>query len=158
MNRTVWNLWTAWILCMKKEFSITNTSIRYRCAIQSNYIDEQFGDDNIVHLQQFIQPLSHSVKLSDNKTQSRLSHIITLPVLLWQLGVHHRWGWVTSEPPFWKRIPRLLSRTWVYRKPVFSSQKFRYLSVVPSHTVLILNFNRVNHFEMADRERAKHLI
>jgi hypothetical protein len=38
-------------------------------AIESNYIDEQSGNDNVVHLQQFIEPLSHSVKLSDNKTQ-----------------------------------------------------------------------------------------
>ena len=59
-------------------------------AIRSNYIDEQFGNDNIVHLQQFMQPLSHSVKLSDNKIISRLSHIVTIPVLLLQLGVHHR--------------------------------------------------------------------
>jgi hypothetical protein len=47
-------------------------------AIQSNYIDEQFVNDNIVHLQPFLQPLKHSVKLGDNKTQLQLSHIITI--------------------------------------------------------------------------------
>ena len=44
------------------------------------YFDEQFVNDNIVHLQPFLQPLKHSVKLSDNKTQLQLSHIITLTV------------------------------------------------------------------------------
>jgi RNase H-like domain found in reverse transcriptase len=49
-------------------------------AIQSNYIDEQFVNDNIVHLQQFLQPLKHSVKLGDNKTHLQLTHIITITV------------------------------------------------------------------------------
>ena len=49
-------------------------------AIQSNYIDEQFVDNNIVHLQQFLQPFKHSGKLGDNKTQLQLSHIITKTV------------------------------------------------------------------------------
>ena len=49
-------------------------------AIQSNYIDEQFVNNNIVHLQPFLQPLKHSVKLGDNKTQLQLSHIITITV------------------------------------------------------------------------------
>ena len=34
-------------------------------AIQSNYIDEQFVNNNIVHLKQFLQPLRYSVKLGD---------------------------------------------------------------------------------------------
>ena len=49
-------------------------------AIQSNYIDEEFVNNNIVHLQQFLQPLKHLVKLGDNKTQLQLSHIITITV------------------------------------------------------------------------------
>ena len=49
-------------------------------AIQSNYIDEQFVNKNIVHLQQFLQPLNHSVKLGDNITQLQLTHIITITV------------------------------------------------------------------------------
>jgi hypothetical protein len=49
-------------------------------AIQSNYIDEQFVNNNIVHLKPFLQPLKHSVKLGDNKTQLQLSHIITITV------------------------------------------------------------------------------
>ena len=49
-------------------------------AIQSNYIDEQFVNNNIVHLKPFLQPLKHSVKVGDNKTQLELSYIITIRV------------------------------------------------------------------------------
>ena len=63
--------------CLSTDWS---TVLYYSGAIKSNYIDEQFVNNNIVHLQQFLQPLWHSVKLGDNTTQLQLTHIITIPV------------------------------------------------------------------------------
>ena len=49
-------------------------------AIQSNYINEEFVNDNIVYLNKFISPFNHSVKLGDNKTELKLTRILTVTV------------------------------------------------------------------------------
>ena len=49
-------------------------------AIQSNYIDEEFVKHNIVYLDKFIQQFDHSVKLGDNKTELKLTQVITITV------------------------------------------------------------------------------
>ena len=49
-------------------------------AIQSNYINEEFVNDNIVYLNKFISPFNHSVMLGDNKTELKLTRILTVTV------------------------------------------------------------------------------
>ena len=44
-------------------------------AIQSNYINEKFVNNNVVYLNKFISPFNHSVKLGDNKTTQANSNI-----------------------------------------------------------------------------------
>ena len=49
-------------------------------AIQSNYINEEFVNNNIVYLNKFIRPFNHSVMLGDNNTELKLTQILTITV------------------------------------------------------------------------------
>ena len=49
-------------------------------AIQSNYINEEFVNNNIVYLNKFIRPFNHSVILGDNNTELKLTKILTITV------------------------------------------------------------------------------
>ena len=49
-------------------------------AIQSNYINEEFVNNNTVYLNKFIRPFNHSVMLGDNNTELKLTRILTITV------------------------------------------------------------------------------
>ena len=49
-------------------------------AIQSNYINEEFVENHIVHFEKYIRPYNHSVKLGDNKTELNLTQVLTITV------------------------------------------------------------------------------
>ena len=49
-------------------------------TIQSNYINEEFVNNNIVYLNKFIRPFNHSVMLGDNNTELKLTRILTITV------------------------------------------------------------------------------
>ena len=49
-------------------------------AIQSNYINEEFVNNNIVYLNKFIRAFNHSVMLGDNNTELKLTRILTITV------------------------------------------------------------------------------
>ena len=49
-------------------------------AIQSNYINEKFVNNNVVYLNKFISPFNHSVKLGDNRTELKLTRVLRVTV------------------------------------------------------------------------------